>query len=97
MDQPGSRDTAFEWYRANYETMTKGTGIFSGTKLATLPKSYCSVARADELDSLLRAKVVAAGRGELSFDRTLDQVRDCGVLKDAKTAEVSQAFKDAKL
>ena len=91
-----SRDVTFDWYKANYETMAKSGGIFSGTRLSTLPRAYCSVDKATELDGLLRAKVIAAGRGELSFDRMLEGVRNCGIIKDAKSAELTQALKDAQ-
>ncbi|WP_040308562.1 M1 family metallopeptidase [Asticcacaulis biprosthecium] len=95
MRQPKSRDITFDWYVANYEALSKGTGIFSATRLQTLGGGYCSAERANQLDAALRAKVVAGGRGTLSFDRTLEKVRNCGVLKDAKAAEVTQAFKSA--
>lgn len=95
MGEPGSRDVAFDWYKTNYESLSKGVGIFSASRLPTLAKGYCSVDRAAEVDSLLRQKVIAAGRGVLSFDRMVEGVHDCGVLKDAKSAEVSQAFKDS--
>ncbi len=44
----------------------------------------------------MRPKVKAAGRGELSFDRMLETMRDCGALKDARGAEAAKALHDAK-
>ncbi|ESQ77220.1 M1 family metallopeptidase [Asticcacaulis sp. AC402] len=95
MGQPKARDVTFDWYKANYDALSKGIGIFSASRLQTLAGGYCSAARADELDAALRSKVVAAGRGTLSFDRTLERVRSCGVLKDAKAGEVAAAFRAA--
>ena len=40
---------------------------------------------------LLRARVIEAGRGELSFNRMLESIQICGTLKKAKTAEIAAA------
>ncbi|ESQ93055.1 peptidase M1 [Asticcacaulis sp. AC460] len=96
MGQPKSRDMTFDWYVANYEALSKGVGIFSASRLQTLGGGYCSVERAAQIDSIMRPKVEAAGRGTLAFDRTIERVRNCGVLKDAKAAEVTAAFKSAQ-
>ena len=71
-------------------------GIFSAGRIASLPHDYCDAAKADEIDHIMRPKVIAAGRGELSFNRMLEDIHSCSVLKDAKSAEISAAFKDAK-
>jgi hypothetical protein len=44
----------------------------------------------------MRAKVEAAGRGTLSFDRMLEDIRDCGALKSAESANLAAALKSAK-
>jgi len=44
----------------------------------------------------MRANVVAAGRGELPFNRMLEDIRSCGALKDARSAEVAAALKAAQ-
>ena len=91
-----TREQAFTWLKANYDAFSASAGIFNAGRIASLPSSYCSAARADEIDSIMRPKVKAAGRGELSFDRMLETMRDCGALKDARGAEAAKALHDAK-
>jgi hypothetical protein len=91
-----TRDTAFTWLKANYASFSAGAGIFSAGRIASLPGVYCDTAKADEIDALMRPKVIAAGRGELSFNRTLEAMKTCSALKAAKSAEVNQAFIDAQ-
>ena len=91
-----TRDQAYEWLKANYEAFSARTGIFAAGRVASLPGAYCSAEKADEIERIMRPKVQAAGRGELSFNRMLENMRNCSVLKDAKGMEVRAAFKAAK-
>lgn len=95
MRSPATRDMTFDWVKAHFEAMTAGAGIFTAGRVASLPSSYCSADKADEIDHIMRAKVEAAGRGTLSFDRMLEDIRDCGVLKDAESAHLAAALKAA--
>jgi hypothetical protein len=85
----------FDWLKAHFDDLTAGAGIFTAGRVASLPSGYCSAERADEIDRIMRAKVEAAGRGTLSFDRMLEDIRDCSVLKDAESAHLTAAFKAA--
>ena len=38
------------------------------------------------------AKIMKANAGVLEFQRTLERVRNCGVLKQAKAAEIAAAI-----
>lgn len=91
-----TRDQAYEWLKTNYEAFSARTGIFAAGKVASLPGTYCSAEKADEIERIMRPKVQAAGRGELSFNRMLENMRNCSALKDAKGAEVRAAFKAAR-
>ena len=93
MNNAATRDMTYDWLKANYDSFSAGAGIFSAGRIASLPHDYCDAARADEIDHIMRPKVIAAGRGELSFNRMLEDIRSCSVLKDAKGAEVVAAFK----
>jgi aminopeptidase N len=96
MNNAATRDMTYDWLKANYDSFSAGAGIFSAGRIASLPHDYCDAAKADEIDHIMRPKVIAAGRGELSFNRMLEDIHSCSVLKDAKSAEISAAFKDAK-
>ena len=96
MNNAATRDMTYDWLKTNYESFSASAGIFSSGRIASLPHAYCDAAKADEIDHIMRPKVIAAGRGELSFNRMLEDMRSCSVLKDAKGAEVVAAFKAAK-
>ncbi|CAL4869004.1 Aminopeptidase N [Asticcacaulis sp. MM231] len=96
MGSNDTRDMAYDWLKANYDSFSTGAGIFSAGRIASLPGRYCSAAKADEVDQIMRPKVKAAGRGELSFDRMLEGMRTCNALKDAKSDELAQALKAAQ-
>ncbi|HTM80267.1 M1 family metallopeptidase [Asticcacaulis sp.] len=96
MNNAATRDMTYDWLKANYDSFSAGAGIFSAGRIASLPHDYCDAAKADEIDHIMRPKVIAAGRGELSFNRMLEDIRSCSVLKDARGADIAAAFKDAK-
>lgn len=95
MAEEETRDLAFDWLKSNYEAFAKGTGIFAASSIPSLPRQYCSVEKSQEIDQLLRPRVVASGRGELPFDRMLERIRDCGTLKTMKSKEVAAALRAA--
>jgi len=88
----GTRDMAFEWLKANFDDlMASGGGIFFASRLPGIVGGYCSAERADEIAALMRPKL-AGKTGALELERTIERVRSCGKLKDARSAEVSRAF-----
>ena len=95
MNEPATRDIAFDWLRANYDTFAKGTGLFGARAIPRLPGGFCSMERAAQIDAELRPRVRGVGRGELPFDRMLEGVRNCATLKQARGGEVAQALKEA--
>ena len=92
---PAARGLAYDWLKAHFGELTAGAGIFDAGRVASLPSDDCSAERADEIDAVMRAGVEAAGRGALSFDRMLEDMRDCGALRDAEGAHLAAALKDA--
>ncbi len=93
MSQPVTRDTAFDWLTAHYDDFVKDNGIFTASTLPSYAAGYCSVEKAAAIEAALRPKVVKYKRGALSLDRTVEQVRDCGVLKQARGAEIAAMFR----
>ncbi|HEX4846980.1 MAG TPA: M1 family metallopeptidase [Novosphingobium sp.] len=92
----GTRDFGFAWLKDNYDALSAGGGgIFFTSGLPNLVGGYCSVAKADEIAAFLRPKL-AGKTGALSLERTIERVRSCGVLKDARGAELSAAFGKVK-
>ncbi|MDB5713388.1 MAG: Peptidase rane alanine aminopeptidase-like protein [Sphingomonadales bacterium] len=89
---PATRDQAFDWLVAHYDTLVKGNGIFVASTLPSFGSGYCSIEKAAMIEKVMRPKVDQYKRGGLSLDRTVEQVHDCGVLKQARGAEVVAAI-----
>lgn len=84
-----TRDWGFAWLQANFEKLsTSGGGIFFTSRLPAMVGGYCSVQKADEIAAFLRPKL-AGKTGALELERTVERVRSCGILKDARGAEIS--------
>lgn len=92
---PATRDMGFEWLKQNFNQLTSGGGIFFASRLPQLVSGFCSAERADQIAALLRPKL-AGKTGALEVERTVERVRSCGKLKDARSAEVSAAFAKLK-
>ncbi len=92
----GTRDMGFAWLQANYADLAAGGGgIFFSSRLPGMVGGYCSVAKADEVAAFLRPKL-SGKTGALELERTIERIRSCGVLKDARGAELSAEFKKVK-
>ena len=89
----GTVDYTGEWILTNYEKLLAGSnGIFITSRLPQAFGYQCGTDRADRINSLLGAKVRAAGVGVLDFERTLESMRHCGDLRAAKGAEIAAAI-----
>jgi hypothetical protein len=93
--EPATRDLAFDWLKAHYDDFAKSNGIFEASRLPGLAASYCSVDKAHEIETTLRPAVEKFPQGTLEFDRTVERVRDCGVLEQARGADVAAAITGA--
>ena len=92
VESGGTRDLGWDWLKTNYERLaSSGGGIFFASRLPAMVAGYCSVARADEIASLLRPKLQGK-TGALGLERSIERVRACGLLKEARAAELSAAL-----
>ena len=88
----GTRDLGWDWLKTNYDALANsGGGIFFASRLPAMLAGYCSAARADEIAALLRPKLQGK-TGALGLERSVEQVRACGVLKEARGAALSAAL-----
>jgi len=84
-----TRDMGFAWLKAHFDELTaEGGGIFFTARLPGLVGGFCSAEKADEIAALLRPRLTGK-TGALELERTIERVRDCGVLKDQRGAELS--------
>jgi hypothetical protein len=90
--QTGStRDFGYKWLHDHLDQVIQGGGIFYAAKLPATLNGFCSAEKADEIARDLRPRF-AGKTGELELERTIERVRNCGMLKDARRAEVSKAI-----
>jgi hypothetical protein len=54
--------------------------------------SQCGAAAADRIAKTLGPKVMKVNSGVLEYRRMLERVRNCGILKQAKGAEIAAAI-----
>jgi aminopeptidase N len=89
---PETRELGFDWLTAHLDTLMKGSGgIFLATRVPAVASGFCSVERADEIAKRFRP-VLEGTPGALTLDRTIERVRNCAALKDARGAEMSAAL-----
>ena len=88
-----TRDYGYGWLKANLTNLLSGSGgIFFASRLPQMLNGLCSAVQADEIARDLRPHL-AGKTAELELERTIERVRNCGVLKEARRAEVSAAMK----
>lgn len=89
---PETRAMTSDWIFANFDKLTSGNGIFLTSRLPSLFSSQCSTEAADRLERTLGPKVMQLNAGVLEYQRTLERIRDCAVLRQAKAGEVAAAL-----
>jgi len=90
---PETRAIANDWILANYDKLlASGNGVFITSRLPGMFNGQCSAAQADRVEQALGPKIMKANAGVLEFQRTLERVRNCGILKQAKGAEIAAAI-----
>jgi hypothetical protein len=89
----GTRDYAANWILDNYdELLATGSGIFISSRLPGALNYECGVDTAARIESVLGPQIEKADMGILEFRRMVERVRDCGILKQAKLAEIDAAL-----
>ena len=86
----GTREIGWPWMKEHLDELLNGAGgIFYASRVPMLVGGFCSVERADDLAAFLRPRL--SGRSSyLEMERTIERVRSCGALKQARSAEVSR-------
>jgi hypothetical protein len=88
-----TRDLTADWIFRNYARLAaSGNGIFMTSRLPSALNAQCGVPQSERIQKVLGPAVAKADTGLLQFQRTVEQVRDCGILKQAKQAEIAAAL-----
>jgi hypothetical protein len=88
---PETRNLTGNWILANYDKLASGNGIFITSRLPGMFSGQCGAAQADRIEQALGPKIMKAKVAVLEFQRMLERVRNCGILKQAKGAEIAAA------
>lgn len=90
---PETRDLGTDWILTNYEKLAaSSSGIFMTSRLPQAFAAQCGAAQADRIDAKVGAAIRKTGIGLLNYQRTLEAIRHCGVLRQAKGAEIAAAL-----
>lgn len=85
-----TRDIGYRWFKSNLDKLTTGgDGIFFAARLPQLLGGFCSIARSREFAQDLRPRFTGKS-GALELERAIERVRNCGMLRDTRLAEVSR-------
>ncbi|MET0589429.1 MAG: M1 family metallopeptidase [Novosphingobium sp.] len=96
LDNAKTRDYGYSWLVANFDKIVSaGGGIFATSRLPQILNGFCSVEKADQIARDIRPRL-ANTPGRLELERTIERVRNCGLLKDAKGAQISAAMAKMK-
>jgi aminopeptidase N len=88
-----TREFTADWILANYDQLLAGgNGIFITSRLPGALNYQCGVDTAARIERVLAPQIEKAEVGTLEFRRMIERVRDCGILKQAKLAEVDAAL-----
>lgn len=84
-----TREIGYAWVRSHIDELLNGSGgVFFTAELPAMLANACAIDKADEIARDFRPRLAGRG-GELELDRTIERVRSCGVLKQARAAEAS--------
>ncbi len=94
--QEQTRDFGTEWLRANYASLVDQLGgVFVTNSIPGMLSGFCSARRAGEFTEQF-GELVAGTPAQLPFERTMEEVRDCGALVGARGAAVRTALTNSR-
>jgi hypothetical protein len=87
---PGTRNMGYDWMKGHLDDLLSGSGgIFFASRLPQMVAGFCSIERADSLAADLGPRL-AGTAAELELKRTVERVRDCGILQLSRKTEASR-------
>jgi hypothetical protein len=86
---PKTRDLGYAYMHDHLDQLlTGGAGIFFSSEIAQVLAGFCSVDSANAIARDFGPKL-AGKSAQLDLERTIERVRDCGLLKTARGAQAS--------
>ena len=89
---PETRDLGYDYLTEHLpDLMKSNAGIFIARNIPGVIAGYCSADKADDIARRFRP-MFANTPGALELERTIEQVRNCAALKDARGVELNAAL-----
>lgn len=90
MQTNSTRELGYAWVKKNLDKLLDGGGgIFYAARFPQMFNRFCSVDRADQLARDLRPRF-AGKPGALELERTLERVRNCGILRNRRAGAIAE-------
>ncbi len=91
-----TQELGTKWVLANYDRLIAGAnGVFVTTRLPSAFATQCGADRAATIDAKVGPAIRKSGTGLLAYNRTLETIRLCGALRDAKASDIAAAITGA--
>ena len=91
-----TRKLGYDWIKARLDTLLgESNGPFYAARIATALGQFCSVERSEQITQDFRARF-AGKSAALQLERSIEQVRNCGVLLDQRGSQISEGFAKLK-
>jgi len=92
MARSSTRELGYEWIRGNLDTLLTGSsGVYYAARLPRALGTFCSEDWARRLEEEMRPRF-ASGSGAVELERSIERVRNCGVLDRELGKSISEEF-----
>jgi len=88
------RGAIWEWVQANLDAFIERVPTWRQGQVTHVGQGFCSRERAQEVQAFFADKVADLEGGPRGLNQTLETIRLCAALKDAKSEEVTSFFAD---
>jgi len=91
---PEQREAIWQWVQDNLDGLSDRVPTWRQGAVANVANGFCSEERAQEVQTFFAGKVDDLEGGPRALDQTLERIRLCAALKEAKSEEVTAFFAD---
>lgn len=96
MARSSTRELGYEWIHDHLDTLLAGSsGVYYAARLPRVLGTFCSEGWAQRLEQEMRPRF-ASGSGAIELERSIEKVRNCGVLDRELGNTISEEFADLR-
>ncbi len=95
MGKPAHSDMTWNWFKRNFDRYVESrVPDVRKPGMASFGGGFCSIEKANELETLIESKALMIPGYERRLAQTLESIELCAALKEAKIKELGQALKN---